>query len=352
MTVELKACPNPWCEAAERDGDYSPAVRLHHFGNYRVVCTSCMTEGPLRSTKDEAIAAWNERTAPAVPQDVAGMICALIDEWSASSAGQVPYSNREVCERLKSKICISSQQPSRVAVGELKRFNWTLSDGSTPDLVCDWCQNRVPILEHGICSECREPGTAAPAVPQDMAGLIAELQEPWTQTQSRRVDVERRAADMLAALSQQPSPVAVGEDERPPILGAFVNHARDVLQRHSTPSEGEDDVALALMIELAKIAGDRPAAFTLENGGPIGTIMKQQHAAIRAALARAGQGYGRGVRDAAAVAKQCEQDWNLHAHEKRQFGKDDSFMAASASAARKITDAILALAAPLQNGEG
>ena len=186
MTVELKACPNPWCEAAERDGDHSPAVRLHHFGNYRVVCTSCLTEGPLRSTKDEAIAAWNERTAPAVPQD--------------------------------------------------------------------------------------------------MAGLIAELQEPWTQTQSRRVDVERRAADMLAALSQQPSPVAVGEDERPPILGAFVNHARDVLQRHSTPSEGDDDVALALMIELAKIAGDRPAAFTLENGGPIGTIMKQQHAAIRTAL--------------------------------------------------------------------
>lgn len=58
---ELLPCPNPWCEAKERVGDFSPAVRLHHLGNYRVVCTSCMTEGPLLRTKADAITAWNTR---------------------------------------------------------------------------------------------------------------------------------------------------------------------------------------------------------------------------------------------------------------------------------------------------
>lgn len=59
--AELRTCPNPWCEGPEREGDYSPAVRLHHHGNYRVVCTSCIMDGPLRRTPAEAIAAWNTR---------------------------------------------------------------------------------------------------------------------------------------------------------------------------------------------------------------------------------------------------------------------------------------------------
>lgn len=59
--AELMPCPNPWCEALEREGDYSPAVRLHHHGNYRVVCTSCIFEGPCRATPAEAVAAWNTR---------------------------------------------------------------------------------------------------------------------------------------------------------------------------------------------------------------------------------------------------------------------------------------------------
>ena len=74
MTVELLACPSPWCEAAERVGDYSPAFRLSHFGNYRVICTSCILEGPARPTKEEAIAAWNTR--PSL-EGVAGLVEAL-----------------------------------------------------------------------------------------------------------------------------------------------------------------------------------------------------------------------------------------------------------------------------------
>ena len=71
MTVELLACPSPWCEAAERVGDYSPAFRLSHFGNYRVICTSCILEGPARPTKEEAIAAWNTRSSL---EGVAGLV--------------------------------------------------------------------------------------------------------------------------------------------------------------------------------------------------------------------------------------------------------------------------------------
>jgi|GEM_PF-5802619 len=62
MSDALKPCPNPWCEAQEREGDFSPQLRLHHHGNYRVVCSSCILEGPLRQTKEAAIAAWNTRT--------------------------------------------------------------------------------------------------------------------------------------------------------------------------------------------------------------------------------------------------------------------------------------------------
>jgi hypothetical protein len=64
-----------------------------------------------------------------------------------------------------------------------------------------------------------------------------------------------------------------------------------------------------------------------------------------------GNGYAEGLEAAAKVADQLEADWNLHAHEKRQFGKDDSFMAASASAASKIAKAIRTLS-PTQQPAG
>lgn len=71
---ELLPCPSPWCGAQERRGDFGPAVRLHHFGNYRVVCTSCVLEGPLRPTEAEAISAWNTR-----PSSTGGEIERLLD---------------------------------------------------------------------------------------------------------------------------------------------------------------------------------------------------------------------------------------------------------------------------------
>ena len=49
--------------------------------------------------------------------------------------------------------------------------------------------------------------------------------------------------------------------------------------------ERAEERALALMIELQQIAGNKPATFTLESIGPVGAVMQQQHAAIARALA-------------------------------------------------------------------
>ena len=58
---ELKPCPNPWCEGAEREGDFSPKAQQRQFGNWQVQCTSCPMDGPIASTEAEAITAWNNR---------------------------------------------------------------------------------------------------------------------------------------------------------------------------------------------------------------------------------------------------------------------------------------------------
>lgn len=59
--ADLLPCPNPWCEALERDGDYSPQVSRNSIHTRHVACTSCCLEGPKRATEREAIAAWNAR---------------------------------------------------------------------------------------------------------------------------------------------------------------------------------------------------------------------------------------------------------------------------------------------------
>jgi hypothetical protein len=61
MTDELKPCPNPWCEALEREGDFSPVAHRIPHGNWQVSCTSCDQKGPIRSYEDHAITAWNTR---------------------------------------------------------------------------------------------------------------------------------------------------------------------------------------------------------------------------------------------------------------------------------------------------
>jgi hypothetical protein len=63
MQDELKACPNPWCEALERDGDYRPQVQYSNFGLCYVACTSCTMHGPTCQHEIEAITAWNTRAS-------------------------------------------------------------------------------------------------------------------------------------------------------------------------------------------------------------------------------------------------------------------------------------------------
>lgn len=64
-TPTLKPCPNPWCEADEREGDFSPVVRHTSFGNWQVCCTSCQQKGPVTTNEPHAITAWNTRTVEA-----------------------------------------------------------------------------------------------------------------------------------------------------------------------------------------------------------------------------------------------------------------------------------------------
>lgn len=78
MTEELKACPNPWCEAGEREGDFRPQVQYSNFGMAFVACTSCTMAGPTRQHEYEAIAAWNTRTPnPVVAELVAALETAV-----------------------------------------------------------------------------------------------------------------------------------------------------------------------------------------------------------------------------------------------------------------------------------
>jgi len=60
MESELKPCPNPWCEAAERDGDFSPLAHRVPFGNWRVSCSSCCMRGPTKATEAESFAAHRQ----------------------------------------------------------------------------------------------------------------------------------------------------------------------------------------------------------------------------------------------------------------------------------------------------
>ena len=70
MASELKACPNPWTREGTPHVNQpgtciaSPSVRKREVLNgeirFRVEC-GCGVKGPMRDTKEEAVAAWNKR---------------------------------------------------------------------------------------------------------------------------------------------------------------------------------------------------------------------------------------------------------------------------------------------------
>ena len=72
QTIAMEPCPNPWCEADEREGDFRPQVQYSNFGMVYVACTSCNMAGPTRQHETEAIAAWNTRTPAPAPASVSG----------------------------------------------------------------------------------------------------------------------------------------------------------------------------------------------------------------------------------------------------------------------------------------
>jgi hypothetical protein len=137
---EILPCPNPWCEAAERGPDFVPVIRLHHFGDYRVVCTSCVTEGPLRQTKAEAIAAWNTRhqsrtdtlrEAAKVRQAVFGGLLSFAKD-PASTDYQRGY--KAALENLASLIPATDEKPTTGVEGGDAPMEMTAEERRLEDL--------------------------------------------------------------------------------------------------------------------------------------------------------------------------------------------------------------------------
>ncbi len=59
MDVKLKACP--FCGFNQGKGEEEFATSNQGKGTYSVYCERCHATGPMRSTMDMAIFAWNER---------------------------------------------------------------------------------------------------------------------------------------------------------------------------------------------------------------------------------------------------------------------------------------------------
>jgi len=180
----LLPCPLPWCEADDRGDDYYPVVRLHHFGNYRVVCTSCVCEGPLKSTKEEAIAAWNARaphsqnasnaieqaaraiakvrTGCAVPD---GITPAPIDMWSAEAALLTERARlRPLLEGVRE---LMEEAPDFVSYD---RSGSRAHDGLLHCSSCGQYENDDGIVDH-------KPGCFSARLDSLLAALNAELGE-------------------------------------------------------------------------------------------------------------------------------------------------------------------------------
>jgi len=103
MESELKPGPNPWCEAAERDGDFSPLAHRVQFGNWLVSCSSCCMRGPTKATEAEAIAAWNQRPTPPAdkPAQSGGYSAYSAPKSVVDAAANAIAANRALTERLR-----------------------------------------------------------------------------------------------------------------------------------------------------------------------------------------------------------------------------------------------------------
>ena len=100
-TERLEPCPNPWCEADEREGDFRPQVQYSNFALVYVACTSCGMAGPTRQHEAEAIAAWNRRPSTPAAGEVGEMAAALkyLAEWLQGAVGHVTAEYGEVTGR-------------------------------------------------------------------------------------------------------------------------------------------------------------------------------------------------------------------------------------------------------------
>lgn len=75
---ELKPCPNPWCSNSMASVRHCPGAKQY----YVVICAQCGLNAPAKPTKAEAIATWNSRNSPVIPEGSAEQD----REWRCCSA--------------------------------------------------------------------------------------------------------------------------------------------------------------------------------------------------------------------------------------------------------------------------
>jgi hypothetical protein len=111
MSMELKPCPNPWCD---RSGPPSAIPEGSSAEPWNVICVGCGFIGPAAKTEADAGRLWNLRTNS---QD------ALIAELARALETCLAMGERQ----LKKGMNLGGQSPYEVGLAALKKARATLA---------------------------------------------------------------------------------------------------------------------------------------------------------------------------------------------------------------------------------
>lgn len=290
VMVELKACPSATVRC-------NPVVSGYQVDDQiwlrRVECL-CGWRGPEHESEAEAIAAWNERAASAVPVNVAS-------------------AKREAPEMAERSINIVARQQSPV--------------------VADYDENY-------LVARVNKDGT--------QVGIDHPCDAVWSEVMTAHIALRDYINERIERQDNCPF------------------KAKAALSQQQPPAEGEDDAARELLAEVEqatlnlaaihrRLIGDISEAQQRQWPAPehawadCGTIMEAVVALeqCKAALARTGQDYQRGVRDAFEAAQIESPRGPADESDPWERG----YAAGFGQAQDSISDLISALAAPLQDEE-
>lgn len=144
--------------------------------------------------------------------------------------------------------------------------------------------------------------------------------------------------EMLAGERDDHTLVQAFASHREAALATEVIEAAAKVEKVTARGTGDQIEQLAQTILEQAAAGDQSIVAVVHPDGDWSVYNPEASARILTS-----DSYPRGLEDAAKIADDYEADRNSRAREKRQQGLDDSFHAASASAASRIAAAIRAL---------